>query len=643
MLVVVLDGVRVEEFTSDWTSDLTGVSGEDNAQRTWSEVVPHGTVVRSILNPVLTSTAPGHAALVSGRAEPLLNVGFGHQGPALYRPLLPTIFEEARSQKGWSADDAVLMANSVVMSGVNASIYPGLEDFGGTWSMVTEPMKTAVEDDDTRTFALLEDLLASDAPQLLVVNFHDADRAAHLGPEGGYLDRVAEQDAQFALLWEWLNQGGHEAYLDGLLVVLTADHGRHRHALEDGWVNHGDACDGCREVPLLLLGAGVEAGRVEAGTWSLLDVAPTIAAHLGIDLPWAQGMPLSSLVDTGTALARRGEVDVELSGAHLATRRWRDDAESRSEVVVDGVVVSTPGIFAAEAPAVLDGAEASYVCFREFSSVAAEGWMPWIPRCLIDDGAGWRELGFPESTVGPFWKPVLTERDGVLWAAWLHTPLVRGEDGLDGVRVASWSPTQGWASPTGPTTPATTLDVDLVPTPDGLLLSASVNLADPEEAYTRRAAVWGFDGTGQRTRVDTQFQFETLLGDPRRVERPALRANGDRVQLAAMAMDEGRRFVAYVESRDSGATWSEPLALPSEGSAFLHLPPRWDGEEVVWGTLLPDGTSGICTVRPGAAAASCRSTGSPRLDSFDVEHGVVVASVDVGAGDWRIVTSELPK
>lgn len=180
VLVVVLDGVRVEEFTSDWTSDLTGVSGEDNAQRTWSEVVPHGTVVRSILNPVLTSTAPGHAALVSGRAEPLLNVGFGHQGPALYRPLLPTIFEEARSQTGWSADDAVLMANSVVMSGVNASIYPGLEDFGGTWSMVTEPMKTAVEDDDTRTFALLEDLLASDAPQLLVVNFHDADRAAHL-------------------------------------------------------------------------------------------------------------------------------------------------------------------------------------------------------------------------------------------------------------------------------------------------------------------------------------------------------------------------------------------------------------------------------------------------------------------------------
>ncbi len=637
VLVLILDGVRVEEITSDWVSDVTGVTGEAHAHRTWAEIGPDATIVRSIQNTVLASTAPGHAAIVMGRAEPIFTVGFGDQGAAFYRPQLPTIFEEARQQKGWGGPDVVLLANSVVMQAVNRSVYPGLEEFPGTWEEITRIGSEAVEDDDTRTFSLVKDAIRSNPPPVLVVNFHDADRLGHA--DGDYAGRVTEQDNELADLWAWL-QTSEEAYLDGLLVVVTSDHGRHRHDLDGGWNNHGDSCDGCREVPLLLFGDGVPGGVVAEGTFSLVDVAPTLAAHLGIDLPWAQGLPLSTLVDSagldGRA-GRSGQVDVSVSGGHIATRVWKDSFESRSEVQVDGVVVSTPDLFAAEAPTVLAGVDRTFVCFREFSAVVdANGYLPWTPRCLQDDGTGWADIGFPEDAVGPFWAPVLAEKDGVLWVAWLRTPLTRGADGADGARLASWSPRGGWLTIDGPTVPFTTTDITMALSDRGFLLTGAINLPDPTEPYTRRTAAWAFDAAGADRGTQVEFPLEELLSDPHRVERPAVRAVGAHVDLAMIALDASQRFIGYASSEDGGTTWTDPVALPAEGDAFVHLTPQWDGDYVVWGALLDDGTAGLCRVRPTDTAAACVSTGSPRLDSFAVASGVATVSIDAGIGAWEL-------
>ena len=637
VLVIVLDGVRVDETTSTTPSDLTGVTGEQWASNLWADLAPDATVVRSILNPVLTSTAPGHAAMLIGRPEPLFTVGFQvGAGPGLYRPQIPTIFEAARDQLGWSAADTTFLANTPVPESVLESIYPGQEGAGGTWVPVyARGSDTQIEDDDTRLVDLVRASIEAGPPPFFLVNLHDADRTGHRGEDGVYPNRVAEQDAAVAELWRWLTEN-HPDYVDGLLLVVTADHGRHRHDLDMGWTGHGDSCDGCREVPLFLAGEGVAKGVVAEGTYTLLDLAPTFAAHLGIDLPWAHGLPLTPLVEGG-APGRTGEVDVSVSAGRVATRAWRDDFTARSEVRVDGVPVSTPGVFAAEAPTLLVGTLGTFVCHRELAIEPVDGNLPWRARCLVETEAGWEELGFPDENVGPFWRADLFEHDGALWAAWVHTPLFRDDsDALDGVRLARWTPDRGWWPQQHVEAYHTLTDVAAAPTADGFLAAGVVNLPDPDEPYTRRASVWSFDAQGADERGRSAFPLDALLDEPRRVERPAIRAVGDTVDLAMLGVGADARFVAVARSTDGGVTWTEATALPAGGGALLvHVTPQWDGDHIVWGALLDDGTSGLCRATLGGTT-TCVSTGSPRLDSFDVEAGVATVSVDTGVGQWEL-------
>ncbi|MFZ5479935.1 MAG: sulfatase-like hydrolase/transferase [Myxococcota bacterium] len=633
VLVLIVDGVRVDEITGDWTSDLTDTTGEAHAGRVWSDVVADGTVVRSIHNAVLTSTAPGHATLTTGRAEPIFTVAITDGDPGLYYPQLPTVFDEARAQMGWEREDTVLFANSVVMPSAVATIHPGYEELGGTWAMLADANGSVVED-DTRLVNELEVLLANAPPPVVYVNIHDSDRAGHAG--GDYVGRVTEVDRLLADLWTWIDEK-QPTYRDNLLVIVTTDHGRHRHDLDGGWKNHGDACGGCREQPLILFGEGVRAGVEDDGRYLLADVAPTVAAHLGIDLPYAQGLPLSSLADTANVPGRSGEVAVAVAGQHLAAQRWRDDFDARSEVVVDGEVVSTPGVFAAEAPSLAETSLGTVACWREYTREENDdGYFPWTARCLADTGDGWTDIGFPDPDVGPFWRARIAERDGRVWVAWLHTPKNRGVNGDDdGVWAASWTPDGGWSDPSGTDVQFTTVDVEVAATEDGLLAAAGTSLGDPLGPYSRRIATWGFSTSGAAEGEGEVFDFEYTLSSPRRVERPALAADGDHVRLAMLAFEEGRRAVYWVESTDGGDTWTGP-AVVAEGELFAHVSPRWDGDALVYAALDDAGDAALCRAVPGDTS-ECISLGSPRIDGFDVEDGVATASVDVGVGEWEVV------
>lgn len=634
VLVIIMDGVRVDEVTGTWASDLTEMTGEEWAVNLWTDVAPDATVVRSILNPVLTSTGPGHAAIVTGRPEEVMTVSFQlERGAELYRPTIPTIFEEARKQLNYQEEDAVLMANAVVMQSVNESIYPGYEDYAGTWNEITEPLDPeSVETDDTRAIALLQRSIAEGPPPLFVVNLHDADRAGHA--DNDYPGHVEEQDIELAGLWNWI-AANRKNYLDNLLVVITADHGRHRHDMDFGYEAHGDSCDGCREVPLFVLGTGVTKGKVEdSGGYSLIDIAPTLASHLGIDLPWGQGLPLSPLVE-GASGGRTGEVEVSSSNGHVATQVWLDDFHARSEIQVDGEVVSTPGIYSAENPTLYVGDSASIVCFRELSEEVEDGFYPWRPRCLANTGSGWEDIGFPDDYTGPFFEATIDEKDGSYWISWLYTPRTRDVDGTDGIRLARWTPTEGWDDPQGTSIIFTSTAVTFTPTTSGFLLAATTNLNDPDEPYTRRTTVFTFDEEGVDDGNSVDFQLEELTGETRRVEHPTLTADGDTVHLGMLAMEPDRTFPAWVESTDGGHTWGTPTAMPTQGQAFTHLPLQWDGAWLVWGALIDD-EAALCRATVTDTAPSCVSTGATRLDSFSAHDGVATVSVDTGTGQWEL-------
>lgn len=639
VVILVLDGVRTDEFSGTAISDLTGMSGEAYAEETWRTVVPDGTIVRQGLNTGLTITAPAHVALLTGRNETFANFPVNTDiGPGLYRPELPTLFEEARAQLALPEDDVVLLANTELLSPVTASLYPGLGE-GARYDLIIDEAKGTPANDDTPMFDALLELLDTH-PRLVMVNLHDVDRAGHYGEDDAYIEDVAKIDALLADFWAELRT--RPELTERLLLFVTTDHGRHRHDEHDGWQNHGDACSGCREVPLLLLG-GARAGDERADIVVGQDLAPTAAAWLGIDLPWAEGIAFTEAFEDLDTPVRSGEVDIVAAGEREAVRVYASDRAARSEVYVDDELVSTPGVFAAEAPALTDAPDGPRVCFRELALDGGDT-TPWVARCLAGGDAGWTEMGFPDAEVSPFFRAALTERDGRTWVAWPNNPngtTDLGAEGDIGLAIAAWDATTGWSERLWARAVFPT-DTSIVATPRGLVVATTTSLTDPDQRYTRRIRVVPVNLGGASPVADeaVDIVLTETLGEDARPEHAALAADGDTVRLAMLGHAQvegvGVTSVVALTSEDSGRTWSAPALLPDAGPPFPHLAPAWDGDALVW-AVAPEAAGDpaqLCRAAPGDTVASCVALASGRVQSFAVRDGSATVIVDGGVGTW---------
>jgi len=621
-MILVLDGVRSEEYSSDErVSDLTGMTGEAYASETWATLGPD-------MNPGVTITAPGHAEMVTGRLDPYANFAVSN-GPGLYRPEYPTIFEELRGQLGLDGDQAVFIGNTELLQGEVQSIQPGSAEAAGEYTLLYDPdVSNAPINDDTPMVGAIESAVSGHRPRLLVANFHDVDRAGHYGAGDAYINDVKKIDRLLPELWQWLGEND-PAYRDNLLVFITADHGRHRHDGDDGWHNHGDTCSGCREVPLMVLGAEAPGGEELAGNWTLLDLAPTLAAHVGFDAPWAQGLPIDEVVSGGNT--REG--DVGLSADGTAWVRYRADDLARDEVVIDDQVVSTEGAMFAQGVRAGTAGATRWACWRELETIAELYW-PWVGRCQVDAGSGWLDVGFPEEMVGPNWEPVLVEHEGATWAVFNNNPDGIGELGSEhqvGMRVRALEADGTWGAGYAseqywPTNPAA------VSSSGGLLLAFGTNLQGDDSRYTRRVRVLQFGVEHEAFGGAVDIDLAGLL-DGARVERPALRADGDVVQLAVVGTTETENVVALLESEDGGATWSTGEVVSAD-PVLPHLSPQWDGADLVWAARSPSGNAELCRRAPGADA-TCEELDSERIDSFSATAGTAV--IDTGVAAWERV------
>lgn len=631
-LLLVLDGVRTDEFTELAVSPLTGATGECWAEGTWATFAAEGTVVRATVNTGITVTAPAHAQMLTGRVDAFANLSVPEDGPGFYLPEYPTVFEEVRAQLALGPEDVHLLANSELLEQVQASTNP-TGGPGASHLMVADGGQPARE--DRPVLEALQAVIDADEPRLVVVNFHDSDRAGHFGESPDYADGVLEVDGLLAELHAWIAEE-HPGWAENLLVIVTSDHGRHRDYREEGWRNHGDACAGCREVPLVVRGPGVSEGVVTDGTWTGIDLGPTLAAHLGAQMPWAQGLPMASIVPgLVDATVRSGETDLVADGAHVATRRFLDDPAQRSEVLVDGEVVSTPGVFAAEAPALLDTGEAVYTCFRELALDPGEEEWPWRARCLASKGTGWSEIGFAEEDVGPLFRPVLLPwGDDGLVALWGHNPNAIAELGVDGdvgLWAATWTPGGGWGAPAVLEAYFPT-HVAALRTSEGAVAAFTTNQGDITARATRHTRVARWDGEGLVALADVSLA--SVLGEGSRGERPALARDGDVLRLALLGTGPGGQGVYVAESTDEGASWSEPVALPEAGVPFPNVAPAWDAGVVAWAALV-DGAAVVCRAAPSDATALCEDVASPRVDGLAIGADGVLVTRDAEVGRWE--------
>ena len=135
-------------------------------------------------------------------------------------------------------------------------------------------------------------VVEEDDPDLLVLQLLAADQLGHVrgtrNPE--YLDQLARTDERIGGFLAWLEARGR---LEGASVVVMADHGQGR-----GIGGHGHLDWGESPVPFVVHGAGAVPGTVVDRPASVLELAGTVAALLGVPAPAAaRGRPLVPALD----------------------------------------------------------------------------------------------------------------------------------------------------------------------------------------------------------------------------------------------------------------------------------------------------------------------------------------------------------
>lgn len=656
VLVVVIDGARTMETFGERPSSATGQMPWEMMPSVWDELMPQAVRATSAWVLASSSTVPAHGALITGRREPALANYPPGDGTGAYLPVLPTVAQallDERPELGPEA--AVNIANTRLLELVADGLYPGLPRAEAeSWTFLDSPQGDGGGGKvDSEVLDALQAAMADGGLRYGLVNLHQVDRSGHNGEREDYPDRVRDLDAPLAALWRWVQD--QDAYRDRTYLLILSDHGRHNDGGTDPpWRHHGCSCSGCRHVPLLLLGPGVRAGEDLNTPLALVDVAPTVAALLGVDLPLADGLVRDDLLLTPTGhSSRRGVADISVAGGHTAELRYTQDPGQRTALYLDGVRVSDVDVTSVEAPSITVHGDEAWACWRQVTAAMGSSQVRWQPRCVhsSDDGLSWQALDFAESKAGPYGRIALHADGDGLVAAWVHSPSGSTDGSADpdedGTTVSlriSRLTDDGWQTAVAPSVPSFPTDLSLVRDGDGYLVAVAAS--DPQAGnaarHTRR--VWlsriTADGYALSWGAPAEVDLDTLAPeeDNWRLEYPSLSTLSDgRLGLSVTGMgSRGEPQAVVALSDDGGESFATAFTLELPGTPLPNTGPAWLEDRAVFPVL--DTVTGVVSLcaGDGGGGLDCVSTGSPRVLRLLSDEDILYAIVDQGVGGWDL-------
>jgi len=647
VVVLVLDGVRLEESLGDDPSSATGEDPQAFMPEVWDELLPEGLRSTDAWNLGATTTTPAHVAMLTGRRLPLANYATEH-GPGVYRPGLPLLAELLEEAQPDSQSS--VLANTTLLWPLQRSLWPGTETLGGTeWVFVPESgSDPAPATKDFTVIAALEGRLEARPTRFAVANLHQVDRDGHFGDHDDYLDSVRSLDGPIAGLWQWLQR--QDGYRDHTWLLVLADHGRHTAAdTEPPWRHHGCSCNGCRRVPFLLLGPGVRAGQDADGPILLTDLAPTLAALLGVEMPWADGLVRDDWFDQPTGgTSRSGLADFAVAQGLVAEVDYGDDPAHRSALWVEGLRLSDPDAIAVEAPSLARDGDRAWLCWREITLAPEEAETAWRPRCAAsrDAGLSWTPFDAPASDVGAFWRARLAVSPaGDLIAAYGLNPNGLATEGSPTAEVSVdlarldgeiWSIASATGALTFPTGGSLVLG-------DGVAyVAVAASDTGNEARYSRGIyagrATFGAGAPTWSPLIASQFTTLAPEGAYWRVEHPALHLGSDGVlELAASGFHEGGS-VAILARGFSDLGWNQVQALDLPARLEPEVEPVWIEDLAVFATYDPArDAAGLCAGSFDQTAV-CLDSGAARIARLSADGDTLYALVGLDGGVWELRT-----
>ncbi|MBC7287087.1 MAG: sulfatase-like hydrolase/transferase [Armatimonadetes bacterium] len=275
VFIVVMDGVRWQDTFGDPNHSLI--------PNLWSRLRPQGCLFTNFYNNGITVTRQGHSTLISGTWQRCANGGA--------RLTMPTLFDYYRDQTGAPAEKCWAIFGKGAYAFAPYSSFPVYADRFApkfVYGQQGAPFNELSAEGDRGVLEKVLDVMKTDRPDVVFINFGYTDHAGHVAKDiAEYQAAIRNCDECFGKLWDAIQADPY--YRDTTTVFFTNDHGRHT----DDFHGHGDACEGCRHIMLLILGPDIKKG-VTIDTPALqIDVAPTAAELLGIQTPLAQGRVLT--------------------------------------------------------------------------------------------------------------------------------------------------------------------------------------------------------------------------------------------------------------------------------------------------------------------------------------------------------------
>jgi len=271
VVIVVIDGPRYSETWGDPSKQFI--------PNQFHLLGPQGIQHAHFYNNGPTYTSSGHTSITTGKYQIMDNSGDEF-------PKSPSIFQLWLNESKSSPEKA-----QIITSKEKLHILGDCSDL--KWRGKFNPKVNAIGRSDTETFEAAIKAFEEDQPNLVLLHFKGPDYYGHHNNWEEYLNSIKLADQLVYQVWEYLQH--HPAYTNKTTLLITNDHGRHLDHIKDGFISHGDYCEGCRHISLFAMGPDFNSDRIETQQSELIDIAPTVADLLGFPLPDSNGRIMTNL------------------------------------------------------------------------------------------------------------------------------------------------------------------------------------------------------------------------------------------------------------------------------------------------------------------------------------------------------------